>query len=49
MIMMVSWSNELFSQNRPIIRKAVYHDKTPPLREMQVVVPGVRDRSWKEQ
>jgi len=46
---MISWMKESYSQNKPVVRKAVYFDKTPPLREMQIVVPGVRDRSWKEQ
>jgi hypothetical protein len=30
------------------IRKAVYFDKTPPLREMELIEPGPRDRSWKD-
>ncbi|MCX6234025.1 MAG: T9SS type A sorting domain-containing protein [Bacteroidetes bacterium] len=30
------------------ISKAVYFDQTPPLRDMPVVEPGVRDRSWKD-
>jgi hypothetical protein len=37
-----------YSQLKPTIRKAVYFDKTPPLREMEVFTPGPRDRSWKE-
>uniref|UniRef100_UPI0035642B48 T9SS type A sorting domain-containing protein n=1 Tax=Fodinibius sp. TaxID=1872440 RepID=UPI0035642B48 len=27
---------------------AVYYDKTLPLREMEVILPGERDRSWKD-
>lgn len=36
-----------FSQLRPTVKRAVYFDKTPPLRDMQLVEPGPRDRSWK--
>lgn len=28
--------------------KAKYFDKTPPLRDMKVILPGERDRSWKD-
>jgi hypothetical protein len=35
-------------QNIPIISKAVYFDVTPPLRDMPIVLPGERDRSWKD-
>ncbi len=28
--------------------KAKYFDKTPPLREMKLIEPGERDRSWKD-
>jgi hypothetical protein len=34
--------------NVPIVSKAVYFDVTPPLRDMPIVLPGVRDRSWKD-
>jgi hypothetical protein len=30
------------------VQKAVYFDKTPPLRDMELFEPGPRDRSWKE-
>ncbi|MFA4862590.1 MAG: hypothetical protein WC605_02340, partial [Bacteroidales bacterium] len=30
------------------LQKAVYSDKTPPLREMELFEPGPRDRSWKD-
>ena len=30
------------------VHKAAYFDKTPPLREMKKIEPGVRDRSWKD-
>ena len=38
----------LSAQLQPKIRKAVYFDKTPPLREMQLIEPSTRDRSWKD-
>jgi hypothetical protein len=31
-----------------MVSKAVYFDKTTPLRGMKVIPPGERDRSWKE-
>src|SRR5210317_1385472 len=31
------------------VKNAVYFDKTPPLRNMKIVLPGERDRSWKDQ
>jgi hypothetical protein len=34
--------------NVPIVSKAVYFDVTPPLRDMPIVLPGERDRSWKD-
>jgi len=41
-----------FSQDKSIgpvrISKAAYFDKTQPLREMPVVLPGERIRSWKD-
>ncbi|MEE4258240.1 MAG: hypothetical protein V2I62_00645, partial [Bacteroidales bacterium] len=36
------------AQLKPIVTKAKYVDKTPPLREMELVIPGIRDRSWKD-
>lgn len=30
------------------VKKAAFYDKTPPLRDMQMIVPGARDRSWKD-
>ncbi len=30
------------------VRKAAYFDKTIPLREMKIVLPGERDRKWKD-
>ncbi|NTV83457.1 MAG: hypothetical protein HGA23_04030, partial [Bacteroidales bacterium] len=34
--------------NVPIVSKATYFDVTPPLRDMPIILPGVRDRSWKD-
>ncbi len=34
--------------NVPIVSKAAYFDITPPLRDMPIVLPGERDRSWKD-
>lgn len=40
-------------QNDPavsaIVKQAFYADKTPPLKNMKIVLPGERDRSWKDQ
>jgi hypothetical protein len=30
------------------VRKAAYFDKTPPLSEMKVIMPGERQRAWKD-
>jgi len=30
------------------VKKAAFFDKTPPLREMKLIEPGARDRSWKD-
>ncbi|MEA3480041.1 MAG: T9SS type A sorting domain-containing protein [Bacteroidota bacterium] len=30
------------------VSKPVYFDKTPPLRNMKIILPGERDRSWKD-
>ncbi len=42
----------VFSQDNPdgptYVQKAVYFDKTPPLRDMPIIMPGERDRSWKD-
>lgn len=31
-----------------LVRKAAYSDKTPPLRDMKVIMPGERVREWKD-
>jgi len=33
----------------PIVQKAKYFRVTEPLRDMEMIVPGQRDRSWKDQ
>jgi hypothetical protein len=41
----------LFSQDQPggpYVVSSAYADKTPPLREMKIILPGERDRSWKD-
>ena len=37
-----------YNSIQPKIRKAVYADKTPPLKNMKIVLPGERNRSWKD-
>jgi hypothetical protein len=32
----------------PLVTKAKYVDTTPPLRDIPVILPGERDRSWKD-
>jgi len=32
----------------PVVKTAVYSDKTPPLRDMKIVVAGSRNCSWKD-
>jgi hypothetical protein len=41
-------STPLTAQLKPKVRTAAYFDKTPPLREMELIVPSTRDRSWKD-
>jgi len=36
------------NSDEPVIKTPVYFDKTPPLRDMKIVVAGSRDRSWKD-
>ena len=36
------------SMKPSLISKATYFRKTPPLREMTIILPGERDRSWKD-
>ncbi len=37
-----------YNSSLPKVRKAYYTDKTPPLKNMKIVLPGERDRSWKD-
>jgi hypothetical protein len=47
-IVLIIWAFRADGQLTPQVSKAKYFDKTPPLREMKMIEPGVRDRSWKE-
>lgn len=31
-----------------MVQKAKYFDKTPPLRDMKIIMPGERKRAWKD-
>ncbi|MBU2651322.1 MAG: T9SS type A sorting domain-containing protein [Bacteroidetes bacterium] len=44
----IAFSQEMINDTKPIIKKATYFDKTPPLRNMKIILPGERDRSWKD-
>jgi hypothetical protein len=33
---------------QPLVTRAKYYDTTPPLSEMRVILPGERNRAWKE-
>ena len=44
---LIAVSFPLLSQNLTV-KKAAFHDKTPALRDMQKIEPGIRDRSWKD-
>ncbi len=41
-------SSQQISYKPTLVQKAVYFDETPPLRDMPIVLPGERDRSWKD-
>ncbi len=41
-------AGNLSAQNKPIVSKATYFDKTRPLRELPLVSPQPRDRNWEE-
>ncbi len=41
-------SQETVFNTNPVVKEAVFFDKTPPLRNMKIVLPGERDRSWKD-
>ena len=47
-VALVCSSAAAFGQLKPIVKKAAYFDKTKPLRELPLVKPEKRDRSWKE-
>ena len=50
-LMFTLLSGTLFSQKQQfsptIVKKADYFDKTPPLRDMKIIMPGERKRAWK--
>ncbi len=52
LIAVIVSSTAVIGQNvnnlEPVVQKAVYFDKTPPLRDMKIVLAGERDRSWKD-
>lgn len=48
LILILSFNNTLTAQLTPRISKAVYTDKTPPLRDMKLIEPLPRDRGWKD-
>jgi hypothetical protein len=35
-------------EDKPLIIESYYNDVTPPLKDMDAVLPGQRDRSWKD-
>jgi hypothetical protein len=45
---MVIASGTLSGQKKLIVKQAAYFDETGPLREMPMIVPVKRDRSWKD-
>jgi hypothetical protein len=44
----ITYGQEGQDINVPIVSRAVYFDVTPPLKDMPIVLPGERDRSWKD-
>lgn len=43
----LSFIGQNYNSSLPKVRKAVYMDKTLPLKNMKIILPGERDRSWK--
>lgn len=48
LLALVGTIGSISAQKTLIVKPATYFDKTPPLREMKMYVPGERDRSWKD-
>ncbi|MDZ7741815.1 MAG: T9SS type A sorting domain-containing protein [Bacteroidota bacterium] len=49
LLLLVSMAfGQLRNEKPKKVVKAAFFDKTPPLRDMKVVLPGERDRSWKD-
>ena len=49
-VIMGLFTISLYSQPKltPTVSKAKYFDKTPPLRDMEMIDPATKDQSWKE-
>jgi len=51
LILVTMFTCQIFAQETHsprLVKKADYFDKTIPLRDMQIIMPGERDRSWKD-
>ena len=51
MVLVAMLTSQVFAQktNSPsLIKKVDYFDITPPLRDMQIILPGERHRAWKD-
>jgi hypothetical protein len=48
MILLIIILSPASAQKTLTVKKAVYFDKTPPLRDMKLFEPGPRDRNWKD-
>jgi len=44
----IALHGQQFTPAEPVVETAVFSDKTPPLRDMKIVMVGTRDRSWKD-
>lgn len=47
-LMVITFSSPSIAQVKPVIQKAKYYRKTVPLRDMEIIHPGPKDRSWKD-
>ena len=51
LILVIIFTSQIFAQETHsprLVKKADYFDKTPPLRDMQIILPGERHRAWKD-
>ncbi len=49
--MVITFTTQIFAQKThapQLVKKANYFDKTIPLRDMQIIMPGERVRAWKD-